>query len=75
MAQTYTIPTTRKQREALYNLFCRRHDPSYEGFESKTFRRAYRTFRKGFRHYLGGYVGGMWCGMFIGIETDGYTHS
>lgn len=25
--------------------------------------------------YLGGYVGIEWCGMFLGIEQDGYTHS
>ena len=25
--------------------------------------------------HLGGCFGGMWCGMYIGIELDGYTHS
>ena len=25
--------------------------------------------------HLGGCFGGMWCGMYIGIELDGHTHS
>ena len=25
--------------------------------------------------HLGEYFGGQWCGMYIGIELDGHTHS
>ena len=25
--------------------------------------------------HLGGCFGGQWCGMYIGIELDGHTHS
>ncbi len=38
----------------------------------------YREFRKRFRlHGMGSdrYIGGQWCNMFVGIETDGYTHT
>ena len=45
-------------------------------------RESYLSFRRRFRlhDYFGGsdkgaYFGGPWCGMFIGIEYDGYTHS
>lgn len=24
---------------------------------------------------IGGFVGLQWCGMFVGIEPDGYTHT
>jgi len=27
-----------------------------------------------FRNY-GDYIGGIWCGMFLGIEKDGYAHT
>lgn len=27
------------------------------------------------RPYTGGYCGLTWCGMFVGIEKDGYAHT
>ena len=35
---------------------------------------SYREFRKSVMPGFG-YIGIMWNGMYIGIETDGYTHS
>jgi hypothetical protein len=35
----------------------------------------YNEFRNRAHSYHGGYIGLDWCGMFIGIEKDGYTHS
>ena len=32
-------------------------------------------FSSRFGPCFGGFIGGEWCGMFIGIEPDGYTHS
>ena len=26
-------------------------------------------------NHIEGFFGGMWCGMYIGIELDGHTHS
>ena len=34
-----------------------------------------KEFSGRFCHCIGGFIGGEWCGMFIGIEPDGYTHS
>lgn len=68
--------TTRAQREALWRLFCRDYDPSYES--GTILLRRYRAFRRKFRfaglgsdRYLFGQLWGMW----LGIERDGYTHS
>lgn len=27
------------------------------------------------QEYYGGYIGAGWCGMFVGIEKDGYSHT
>ena len=56
---------TRKQSEAIKRLY----DRSQDGAAS------YLSFRRRFQVCFGDYVGTKWCGMFIGIETDGYTHS
>ena len=68
--------TTRKQREAMWRLFQRSYDGSYE--DSGAVLRRYRAFRRkvqwaGTRndHWLFVQLWGMW----IGIERDGYTHS
>jgi hypothetical protein len=59
-------PTTRAQRQAIKRLYER----SVDGAAT------YREFRKRFRHYgLLDLYGGQWCGMFVGLETDGYAHS
>jgi hypothetical protein len=66
--------TTRQQREAIYVLFRRIYDISYES-PAQLWRR-YRAFRRGFTWGFGGeYIGGQWCGMYVGIELDGHTHS
>ena len=60
---------TRSQREAVKRLY----DRSPDGAVS------YLAFRRRFIDYsignIDNYIGAQWCGMFIGIETDGYTHS
>ena len=62
---------TRKQREALYRVYCRP-----VGGTTRTNLRGYRSFRRMASHdALMGCVMVRWCGMWLGIETDGYTHS
>ena len=62
------MKTTRAQIESLYRLYSRNNDGS----------NSYLAFRR--RARLVGITGDMylginWCGMFIGIESDGYSHS
>jgi hypothetical protein len=71
-----SLVTTRAQREALWRLFQRDYDGTYEA-PAMLWRR-YRRFRRRWRwtgigqdNYLFGNLWGMW----IGIERDGYTHS
>ena len=59
------VQTTRAQRVKLKEL--------WEQDESKG-KGSYREFRKSVTPGFG-YIGIMWNGMYIGIETDGYTHS
>lgn len=70
----YTKPTTRAQREAVFKLFLRSH-PESKLSDGAATRAAYRTFRRGFRWGFGDYIGGIWAGMYVGIELDGHTHS
>jgi len=62
---------TKQQREAVKRLYDRSPDGAF----------SYLNFRRRFRLYsigssgLGDYIGGQWCGMFVGIETDGHTHT
>jgi hypothetical protein len=61
-------PITKAQRKAIYELYRRNPDGSP----------TYRHFRKRFTPILLG--GGSlqidsWCGLFVGIEKDGYTHT
>ena len=60
---------TRSQCEAIKRLYDRSPDSAV----------SYLAFRRRFRLYsvgsVGDYIGAIWCGMFIGIETDGHTHS
>lgn len=55
---------TREQRKALYKVYCRDSNGSP----------TYRAFR---RRVVQGFDCLMiqWCGMWLGIESDGYTHS
>ena len=57
--------TTRLQRESLYRLYTRNSDGSS----------SYLSFRR--RAQLGQFdvLGLQWCGMFVGIETDGHSHT
>ena len=65
----------RKQREALANVYRRELDSDRVGSRRipKTLN-GYRAFR---RTVCSGYDCAMvpWAGMWLGIETDGYTHS
>lgn len=55
---------TRAQRQAIRRLHSRNADGAPD----------YRSFRRRFASG-GGFIGGQWCGMFVGIEPDGYTHT
>jgi hypothetical protein len=82
------VKLNRKQREALYRVFNRcpldadankLHCPSDANADilgGVLTPLTYRQFRQKVQPMLGG--GGVmihWCGMWLGIETDGYTHS
>lgn len=58
------IKLTREQRKALKRVYQRSNDGSAN----------YLQFRRRVQH---GYdcIMLQWCGMWLGIETDGYTHS
>ena len=67
---------TREQRVALKRVFDRGpidHLVDFDGF-STTMPMSYRQFRKTVSQ---GYdcIMVQWAGMWLGIETDGYTHS
>lgn len=77
----YQYLTTRKQREAIWRLFCRLHDGHNDPLDyvspsdtQAMHGMAFRAFRKTVHNY-GDYMGVQWHGMFLGIEKDGYTHS
>ena len=57
---------TKAQEDAVRRIYDRKVDSpttmTYEEFR--------QTVEPGF-----GYVGIMWCGMYLGIEPDGHTHS
>jgi hypothetical protein len=62
----YWIPTTRKQVEAFFDLYRRNADGSPN----------YRAFRRRIVPQHGQYHAlPNWCGMYVGIERDGYTHT
>lgn len=61
------------QQLALFNLFCRDHPSIAYSFPG--WLKSYRKFRRQFRFAYGDYFFGPYCGMFVGIEHDGYTHS
>ena len=72
------IKTTRKQRVALKAVFDRKPikaEPMFlDGYYGVVRYLTYRAFRKTVQ---GGFDCVMvpWCGMWLGIEADGYTHS
>lgn len=55
---------TRPQRESLFKIFQRDHNDA----------QTYREFRRRVV-FCSDYVMIPWCGMWLGIELDGYTHS
>lgn len=65
-----TIPDwmTPKQVEAIHKLYQRSPDGSRDRWE---------FFTRVSQHGIGSdkYAGITWCGMFVGIEPDGYTHT
>ena len=57
---------TRAQREAVY----RKYQQNPDGTTN------YRDFRRRIRPFTSdSCIMLYWCGMWLGIETDGYTHS
>ena len=68
---------TRAQRESLKKVYDRQplFLAGYYGLDST--RMGYREFRKTIQPMFGSDPGIMvpWCGMWLGIEADGYTHS
>ena len=63
------VKTTRKQREAILKVW-KRFDPIHN-------RITYRDFRRTIQPTFGmdSAVVVHWCGMWLAIEKDGYTHS
>lgn len=55
---------TRKQRESLHKKW-KQNDQGL----------SYKAFRRGAQQFMDGSIAIRWCGMWLGIETDGYTHS
>ncbi len=60
------ITLTRAQRAALYKKWIQ----SDQGLSYRAFRRTVAV-----PSYYDGAVLVYWCGMWLGIEPDGYTHS
>lgn len=59
------VKLTRAQRQSLYRKFSQNPD----GAET------YREFRRRVHGSFDDAVMLPWCGMWLGIETDGHTHS
>lgn len=57
------VKLTREQREAVLRL----HRRDGQGLTYRAFR---RTVRSGL-----GWASVEWCGMYVGIEPDGHTHT
>lgn len=71
------VRLTREQRVALFRVFCRcgLDGNANRKLPGGTVREmSYRQFRKRV-HGGSGCIMVQWCGMWLGIEPDGYTHS
>ena len=70
------VKLTRKQREAVNILFVRKY-PHINDLRPVDRFGLYRKFRRTVQPELCGYGAVMvqFAGMWLGIETDGYTHS
>ena len=63
---------TRQQRVALKSVYDRPREPQFDQYR----RQSYRAFRKTVQPVImSDCIMVHWCGMWLGIETDGYTHS
>ena len=74
------VKTTKAQRLALKRKLDQQFDSYVEALkrgERPTPPPTYRQFRESIMPEFGGYgtILVRWCGMTLGIETDGYTHS
>jgi hypothetical protein len=73
----YAHTLNKAQQHALKNVFDR--GPIYRQISDDPFIErpvTYRQFRKSVRYdFLCDCAMVQWCGMMLGIETDGYTHS
>lgn len=74
-------PITRAQRLAIFNLFNRPTGRENEiithrrrSSDEKYIKPGYRAFRRTVQPGPGCLMVA-WCGMWLGIEPDGYTHS
>lgn len=68
------VKTTRAQRQAIYRKWLQCPSPlprTHELHSTMT----YRQFRKSVIQGDYGCVLVQWCGMWVGIETDGYAHT
>jgi hypothetical protein len=76
------VRTTKAQRHALKRVFdrsvldmnCNAMQPNAWGGFGRNACMTYRQFRKRI-HGGSGCIMVQWCGMWLGIEPDGYTHS
>jgi hypothetical protein len=72
------VNLNRKQREALFKVYQRCSlDANADRLQGNLTPLTYRQFRKKVQPMFCGDGGVMihWCGMWLGIEEDGYTHS
>ncbi len=70
-------PTTKAQRATLKRKWEAQNQSRAERYLPPL---TYRSFRRSVRPFLGGMpfpdcIMVPWCGMWLGIETDGYAHT
>ena len=69
-------PLTKAQRKALAKVYNRRPEDNIPNPRIGFVGRSYLTFRRtAHNNGLMDCVMVPWCGMWLGIELDGYTHS
>lgn len=66
---------TKAQRVALSNLFARANPPPTHPINKREWLRRYRAFRRTAFVMFGDCLMVKWCGMTVGIERDGHTHT
>jgi hypothetical protein len=70
---------TKPQRKALFALWKRPNSTKLRmtGITESATGTSYRNFRKTVQPLFGGNgcIMVAWCGMWVGIETDGHTHT